>query len=503
MGFSISGRRLGALAVCLFAFLALAPSSAHARWLKAESKRFIVYSDGDQRTLVAYVRKLETLDTLMRMLHGLPASGAPPRKLPVYLVANDQALRVVWPDAPKGIGGFYRAGDEDIFAVAMRTGREDEIVFHEYAHHFMMQHFPFGYPDWMVEGWADFYGAVTIDTRHVTYGMYNEMRARQLLTAKWIPLSDIVTKRSRSVTDPEQASLFYGEAWIVVHYFLSDPERRKALDVALREIAAGGDPVAAIEKAARMRLPEFQTFLKDKYLPKGMPYSRIAADTFGMAPVETTELGPVADDLLLLAQRMRGQVSDDQRAATVAVVRRAAGKHPADPLARLTLARAELQFGDRAEGVRLLEALLRDEPANVAALQFLAADRLRAAMEAPDAGVGPLREAAAYLRRAATADPDNYTTVYLAARVRQVSGAANYPSENDLNNWALAYAIAPQYGQIRFGLADALLRRGKPAQAILLLEPLANDPHGGGGAAAARQMIERAKAQIAAAAPAQ
>lgn len=487
---------MGALAALLIGLGLLAASPAQARWLKAESARFTVYSDGDRATLESYTRKLETLDSLLRTLHGLP-DESPPRKLPVYLVANDDGLRMVWPGASRSVAGFYRASDEDIFAVAIRGGREEEIVFHEYAHHFMMQHFPFGYQDWMVEGWADFYGAVTVDTRHVTYGKYNELRARQLLYARWIPLSDIVTRRSRSITDPEQASLFYGEAWILVHYFLSDPARRQALDAALREIATGKNPVAAVEAAAGQSLTDLEKFLKEKYLPKGMPYSRVSADAFPPRLVRTTELSPAADELLLLGQRMKIAIPDDQKAATLALVRRAAAKQPDDPLSRFSLARAELQYGDRNEGRKLMEAVLQAEPQNVTALLLMAADRLAAAEESSASRLALLREANGYLARAAKADPDNYTVAFLAARVRREAGSADYPTDADMDLWSLAYAIAPQYGQIRFGLAEALLRRNKPAQAILLLEPLANDPHGDGGSEAARRMIEEAKARLA------
>jgi hypothetical protein len=492
----VFGRRISRLAAAAVAALALAglASPAQARWLRAETARFIVYSDGDQKTLEGYARKLETLDTLLRMLHGLPAAEAPPRKLPIYLVPNGDALRMVNPAMGEGIAGFYTGGDEDIFAVAIRAGREDDILFHEYAHHFMRQHLTFGYPDWMVEGWADYYGAVTMDTRHVTYGKYNQMRARQLLSADWIPLADIVTKRSRSIRDPEQASLFYGEAWILTHYFLAVPARRQALDAALREIAVGGDPVKAMEKAAGMPLPELQRYLKDKYLTGEMPYNRIAADTFRLAYVTTTVLDPSADDLLLLNQRLKIGVQDEKKAETVALVRRLAAKHAGDPLARIAVAHAELHMGDRAEGVRLLEALLKDDPNHVEALQLLAADRMKTAEDEIDekARTALLREASGLLTRAYKADGANYTTLYMAAEVRALSRSATYPTDNDMDLWGLAYTLAPQHDGIRMGLASALIQRHKPAQAITLLEPIANDPHGG-ASASAKAMIETAQ----------
>ena len=42
-------------------------------------------------------------------------------------------------------------------ATATRISTADVILFHEYVHHFMLQHFSVAYPAWFVEGYAELF----------------------------------------------------------------------------------------------------------------------------------------------------------------------------------------------------------------------------------------------------------------------------------------------------------------------------------------------------------
>ena len=127
-------------AVAALVILILSPGAAHADWLRAESERFVVYSDGGERGLREYVRKLETFDRVLRFRTGLAMDDAPVRKLPIYLVRGRAGLLQVHPASGDNTVGTYFATDEDIFAVAIR-GEDDDVLLHEYVHHFMMQNF--------------------------------------------------------------------------------------------------------------------------------------------------------------------------------------------------------------------------------------------------------------------------------------------------------------------------------------------------------------------------
>ena len=204
-----------------------------------------------------------------------------------------------------------------------------------------------------------------------------------------------------------------------------------------------------------------------------------------------TRLPRSADDLLLLNQRLKVGVPEDKRAATAEEVRRAAARHPDDPLALLALGHAELHFGDPAAAEAPLQRLLALDPNHVEALQYLARARLKAAedadsLEETDRLNG---EARAFLHRAYRADDANYATLLLIAENR--NGAEGYPNDNDVAVLEQAFALAPQLGEARINLAQVLMIRDRNAEAVPLLEPLVNDPHR--PSAGARALLLRAK----------
>lgn len=488
---SWTGRACAVLA-CLFVALAL-PDRAEARWLRAESPRFVVYSDGAEADLREYVRKLETFDALLRALHGIPDTAPVHRKLPVYLVRSRAQIRLVAPGRGSSVAGFYMPSTEDIFAVALRQGREDDFLFHEYVHHFMLANFPYAYPSWLVEGYAEFFMTATMDDEHVTWGQFNANRAAWLTGSAWLPTAEVLKPKHRSELRSQDIARFYAQAWLITHYFMSDPERRKQLDAYVRAVGAGEDPVLAMEKAAGMPVDTLHRTLRD-YAAGRISYSRASARSFRAPEVTVTAMSPAADDLLLLSLRLKVPVPQAERPRTAEMVRREAAKHPGDPLAAVTLAHAELHFGDPPVAERVLAEFLAANPEHVEALQWMAQAKLEAAHKATEpAKARSLRgQARALLARAYKADDFNYLTFLLLARSREPE--ADYPNDNDIQTWSMAYAIAPQVGSIRLGAARALMLRGRHAQAIPLLEPIANNPHGGRSAQYARDMIERARA---------
>jgi len=158
----------------------------------------------------------------------------------------------------------------------------------------------------------------------------------------------------------------------------------------------------------------------------------------------------------------------------------------------LTLGHAELHFGDPVEGEAVLTRLLEREPANVEALQLMARRYITLAEEQPDERALRVR-AREYLARAYSADPGQYYTLQLLALNRR--DQPSYPNENDLTTWSLAFNLAPQLSEIRLGYAQALMQAGLFDEAVLLLAPLANAPHGGAASEAGQMLLERARAE--------
>ncbi|MBQ1542836.1 MAG: DUF1570 domain-containing protein [Caulobacteraceae bacterium] len=496
----MGGRKIGAERIWLaFLAAALALASAvpaQARWLRAESARFVIYSDGAERQLRDYAMKLEDFDGVLRLFHGLPADAPPPRKLDIYLASGRGQILELFPKAPQNLAGFYAAQTEDIFAVASREsfsdlGR-DEVIFHEYTHHFTQQYFPYGYPSWLMEGWAEYFAPTEILTDRINVGKYSRNRAYTLVAGSWLPLSELLRKRAFEVS-ASQRSAFYAEAWLLVHYMLNDPGRKRQLDAYVKAVGAGADPVRAMETATGANLKALDGQLR-AYETKPIAYNRLTRKDHVDAEVKITALPPSADALLLVGQRLKsGRVEKGDEAELLKTVRAAAAKFPGDRLAETVLARAEIDFGDRAAGEAILQRRLAGDGDDVELLTMLAASRLAAGQKDPGRRVALFAEARSLLGRAFKVDPDRYQTLYAYAVAR--SADPGYPSDNTLDVLRTAHRLAPQVDAISFRTAAALMRRKQFEEATILLTVLANDPHGGDLADRSRKMLVEAAAK--------
>ncbi len=482
--------RAAAAALSVATGLFALPLPAHAEWRRAESERFIVYGEGRAGDLTEFAQKLETFDRVLRSYMHLPVAEAPPRKLPIYVVRSHRGLETVKPDLGPQFAGYYIPTDEDIFAMAWRQNGNDSILLHEYAHHFMLQHFAFAYPAWFIEGFAEYFASADIRGHSVDVGKIDPGRAYPLLNARWLPLSDLLSKRPDQIDRRDET--YYPLAGILTHWFFSDVQRRRQLSAYIEAVGAGADPVEAMQTATGLGLPELERELRS-YIRRPLAYGRVPAD-FPDAQVTMTTLTASADALLLLNQRLKLTGEDEEDDALLEQVRAAAAPYGEDTFAMRVLAHAELDLGDRARAESLLDAVLAREPQNVEALQLLARARIAAADEADDLDAGDVlrRQARALLGRAYQVDDLNYTTLILLAESRRT--AENYPNDNDIETLRLAFDLAPQLSGARFNLAATLIYAGRAREGVALLQPLLNDPHNPGAAAAARSMIEEAAA---------
>lgn len=492
----LSFRHLAAAVAALIVTVAglAAPDTAHARWLRAESQRFVVYSDGDEQTLRQNVRDLENFDRLLREIHGLNPNAPTPRKLEIYLIRSSREMELLRPGWGEIVAGYYSAGSEDIYAVGIRERRNNQTLLHEYVHHFMLQNFPQAYPVWLVEGYAEFFGASEFDNSGVTFGMPLSSRGYALLSSRWLPLEEVVGRERPMRASLETLDAYYAQSWAVTHWFLSDEQRRPRLFGYMNEIASGADPMEAFNRATGMSLDDFQRELR-RYVGGRIRYSQAPASSFPEVAMTITELPASADELLLLNQRQKSGLEEAERQETLSMIRDNARGLGEDPFALLVLGHAELHIGDADEGERLLRRLIELEPANVEARQLLASRRYDMASEAGDHEEARrlLDEARDLLAEALSIAPSDYRTHLWLGRIREAQ--PGYPTADDVRTWMAAYRLAPQLGDVRLGLARALMLGGLFNEAVVVLEPLANAPHGGSARDYAAQLVELARSR--------
>lgn len=486
--FRVPIRLLAALTVAVAA-LGL-PYQALAEWRRATTDRFVIYSEGSEADLRERVERLHHFDRLIRAPFGV-SMDPPPRPLTLFLTSGHRGMEAFWPNVPDNIGGYYSATEHDIYASLPRQSGEGTLL-HEYVHHITHQYFPGATPAWFTEGVADYYRTARIDDRETRVGYREDGRVATLNRLPWMPIDQMLTRRAFS-TDPQRMAAFYAQSWLLTHYLLSDPERLRGLNAYLAAVRDGASSLDAVQPAFGMTPEELERAIR-RYRSGTMPYA--VYPTPPMPPVEMKIdiLPPSADTLFPLYIRFNYPQRGPDGPTVLARVRDQAARWPQDRLARMTLAKAEYQLGDAAASEAAFLAVLTDDPADEEALRWMAKLRMRAAATAQETNDTETRDrlqrqARAFLGRAMNADPDDYRIYLALGRSRRT--AAGYPDDNDLATWALAAQLAPQVGAVRWEAAEAFSRAGRNDEAIALLLPLANDPHGGAGAARARQRLQQ------------
>lgn len=478
--------RLIRLALAMLALVL--PATAQAQWRRAESPNFVVYGEGSEARLRERILLLEDFDRLLRTVTSVntPPAAA---KLHVYLVDDNRALARIR-DLGHNAAGFYAASPEGIgaFVSVDSGGTLNETLFHEYAHHFMLQHAPGSYPAWYIEGFAEYFSTVRFTRDAIDIGNFSRGRASWLVHEGWLPLDRLLGGSPSGLT-PEGVSMFYSQSWLLTHYFYSTPERQAALGRYLVAARRGG-PISGIEQATGMNAERMGRELRNYIRDGSIRFRRMRRGSAGAPPPVTVATLPrAADDLILHHAALRVGISDANEASQLQAIRTAAARHANDPFARRVLAQAELLHGDRATAGRLLDGLIGEAP-NDAELMYLRGRlHLEAAEDAPDPDSERLL-ARQWFVRAHRADPDHFQTLY--RYFEAVRSGPEAMSENTANLIILAHELAPQVSEIRLAAAALMLQRGDTARVVSLLSPISADPHSPQAASAARQMIARA-----------
>ncbi len=192
---------------------------AQASWFKAETERFIVYGEGREAQVRSYADRLTKFDAALRVFHPSVGDQKSYTKTQVVLLGSQADLRRVRPDLTRQVAGVYLARGTGVFALAVTDtslGRDDTL-FHEYAHHFMLENFPTAYPAWFIEGFAEYFGTADVKSDGVHIGGYNPGRAYTIFNQSWLPWSEIFSKRPFQLPAGQRYN-YYAQSWLLTHF---------------------------------------------------------------------------------------------------------------------------------------------------------------------------------------------------------------------------------------------------------------------------------------------
>ncbi len=465
-------RRLRAVrALLLLLFFCLAPGPAAARWIVAESSHFRIHSDGGERAVRDRAATLEDFHALLETLTGRRFPDDAP-KLDIYEVGSRAQLLMISPNARPNIGGFYKATAGGIVAVVQRTASAElaeNVLLHEYAHHFMFQVGAAALPAWYVEGFAEYMMTADFSPERIAFGQPDPNRMTWLSRGTWLPAERLLGGACAEL-NREECAMFYAQSWLLTHYMFRAEGMRDKLKDYLARIGRGERSVAAWTaavgdpKALNRRLIAYSN-------SREFTMTRAKREPPEPADVRLSTLPPGADDALIpLVALTLPQSPETDRANLERVRAAAAAAPPGDPFAARALAIAESIAGDRRAGAARLDALLAAAPNDPELLLW------RAAAYRPGNPATSAEDRAAarkLLARAFQAAPSDWRVLFRYA--------LTFPPDRTPGSvvevWALAAALAPQVEPLGVAAGVALARAGRFGQAYQALAPVVYDPH--------------------------
>lgn len=491
-----------ALIVSLAVWFALTVQAhAQSRWIEVETPGFLVYATGSERRAVQMANELEEFDGLMRRMTSAPVERSP-TKLHVYLFSSNQ-FHEAFPHFGDNVQGVYYARTERIGAYAIFSpnsglGAQD-VLFHEYAHHFMYQYFNNAYPAWYIEGFAEVVSTAVLGSGRIVLGRSNDGRVRDLLGGTWLPMERLLTSSPHQLRGSSEIAMFYAQSWLFAHYLLLTPDANAKFAAYVRALRTGRPALEAFEEGFGVSPGEMQATLRS-YL-RGNPNAIALTQPTAVAPpqMSITSLPESADRLMPLSARLaNGAIRDDDAPSVLARVRQLAGPAPHDEFALMTLAQAEIRLGSPAAARALLEPFLSSHPDDRDALYLMGHAYLREARNAEgDARTALLSQARRHLGRGYRIDGNHVPTLARYAETYSGVSMDQATYANYINILLLARQLAPQVDEISLNAANALISANRAREAIPILRALAYDPHAGGAAETAQRLLSEAEGALA------
>jgi len=478
----------------LFAVIVGLTVPAKAEWRKSDTRHFTIYSEGSEAALREFAVKVERFDTMLRKRYGI-ADIDTPQKLTIYMLPTQVAVSKSYGARNKDIAGYYSPRGEGSIAVVHRQNGNskyrldaDAVLFHEYAHHFMIRNFPVAYPAWFIEGFAEFYGTTDFaKDGKAKLGMPAYYRVYGLLDQAPIPAEKLLTL---DVSDfgSEQLDSFYGRSWLLVHYLHFTPARAGQLSKYLNAI--NGDATGI--DAARTAFGDLDQLDKElkAYLGKSsIGYIQQGVSTPAPERVDVVSVSPAFGATLMQRLALMHNPDKDVLLELIAALRASAAKYPDEADPQLLLAEAHYLSDDDAAAVVAADAALKLAPTLSRAMLVKGKAMTRLNIRNGVADTVRWKEARGWIVKANRADVNDPMPLF--AYYQSFGQQGLLPVSSSLDGLRRAYEMVPEDPKVRITYASALATRKYYAAAIRLVETVAFDPHNGPGAAEARSILKR------------
>jgi hypothetical protein len=235
----------GILGLGLLLSSAVLPTTARAigvvehpdAWIEIRSPHFTVKSNATEKLARGIARQFEEIRAAFQ--EAFPELRVDPGKPMIVLAVKDEeSMKTLLPEFWQVEGGVHPSGlyvtsfDENfaILRVDVTATEENpyQALYHEYAHAILRLNYR-ELPAWLSEGMSDFLGNTIVTGTDVELGHLNATELKLLQRSALMPIDTLmkVDKASALYNEKDRASIFYAEAWALVHYLSLDPEGSK------------------------------------------------------------------------------------------------------------------------------------------------------------------------------------------------------------------------------------------------------------------------------------
>lgn len=479
--------------VAAFALFAFA-SPAQAEWWEAETDHFIVYSESSQADTKEFAEKMEQLDMSLRSLQNVKFSPATSdsKKLTVFRFGDTDDISRLVPGAAgfyipnlSGSHAFTPVKDDSRDTGSLLGARGDsakkkldpeKVLFHEYTHHFMFQHFDAAYPRWYSEGYAETVATIRMNpdgSFHIgdppnyrsdlLFQSMLNVSAERLLTAPYKPTG-------------EDVMAWYGIGWLLNHYLTFEPSRQGQLKQYLRAIKSGVKPA----DAARQAFGDLDKLNREitKYKSGSLPGIDVKIANFAPPVAQMKKLTPDEEAIMKVRIRTKAGVTKKLAPDAARQARDVAEKYPNSYAVQLALAEAELDLSmfepsnlPRAEAAADRALAVKPDSVNAMILKG------RALLERGRTDKSQLAEARKWFAKAYEEDTEHAAPLFYNYMTYYEAGGAI--PESAIIGLEKAYDQALYDDQLKLVLARQLLSEKKGPIARDILMPLAINPEFG------------------------
>ena len=502
--------------------LTTATPAISAEWREAESSHFRIIGTGDERELRKFAERLEYFHGLLHLATGASEANRPLVKVRVFIVPSLGDVQRLYGSGGDSVAGFYGPRDDGAFAVVPRstgdgTFTSQLVLFHEYAHHYMLQYTPAAYPSWYVEGFAEIASTASFERKgSITFGKAAQHREHELANGVSYPVAKLIDGSYAADTEKGRG-WSYGDAWALSHYLTFSQTRSGQFRSYLNAINSG----QKVAEAARVfgDLGNLQREVGAYVAGRSFVYRAVPISDATVGPITIRPLRPSEAALIDMQVQIAGKVNlpdkdykrqseteaefdarlakaKSDRDSWLGKLEVVVNRNAAEPAGWLLLADARCaaeQYEACSAAVRRAEALapsqrglVRQAQAMIGLARDLPADQRRARIE----------QAQDILIKANGMDPND--PLALIWFYRSFSAMGRTASADGLTALELAVELVPQLSGPRLNLGHEYIARKQYKAARLILVPLANSPHDRSGAKQARNLLEQVDAALAA-----